>query len=85
MEEGCHWEVTRVKQKVNNGKYADETVHGKAWGIFTWNGRLPVLAWLAWVSQHLTHCTILLVLLLQARLTVRNTRCEEPTRRCGST
>lgn len=40
-EGGCYWEVTRVKQKVDNtGKYPDETPHGKAWGIMTWNGTL---------------------------------------------
>ena len=39
MEEACHWEVTRVKLKVDNtAKYPNETPHGTAWGVFTWNG-----------------------------------------------
>ena len=82
VEEGCHWEVTRVKQKVNNGNYPDESVHGKAWGKFTWKGTVSWLAWAVWARRHLTRCATLL--LLQGRRTVGNTRSEAPIRRCGS-
>ena len=57
-EEGCYWEVTRVKQKVNNGKYPGEDIHGKAWGIFTWNGTLPKLVRHT-VSAAEMHCRVL--------------------------
>lgn len=80
VEEGCHWEVTRVKQKVNDGRFPDETIHGKAWGIFTWNGTLRACA-----RRHFTRSAQVMCAAVQGRRMERSERFGAPTRKCGNT